>query len=69
VAARIVETAAEHGVAIEENAALAAALAEVDLDAEIPEPLFRAVAEVIAFVLRTRGQMLDAAGDGRVEME
>lgn len=57
VAAKIAATAAEHGVAIEENPALAEALAHVDLDDEIPEPLFRAVAEVIAFVLRTKGEM------------
>jgi flagellar biosynthesis protein len=61
VAAKIAATAAEHGVAIEENPALAEALAHVDLDDEIPETLFRAVAEVIAFVLRTKGEM--AAGD------
>jgi flagellar biosynthesis protein len=57
VAARIAATAAEHGVPVEENPALAEALAEVDLDDAIPEPLFRAVAEVIAFVLRTRQRM------------
>jgi flagellar biosynthesis protein len=56
VAAKIAATAAEHGVAIEENPALAEALAHVDLDDEIPEALFRAVAEVIAFVLRARGE-------------
>lgn len=61
VAAKIAATAAEHGVAIEENPALAEALAHVDLDDEIPETLFRAVAEVIAFVLRTKGEM--APGD------
>lgn len=57
VAAKIAATAAEHGVAIEENPALAEALAHVDLDDEIPETLFRAVAEVIAFVLRARGAL------------
>lgn len=67
VAAKIAATAAEHGVAIEENPALAEALAHVDLDEEIPETLFRAVAEVIAFVLRTKGQMAPAEGQDAVE--
>jgi len=53
VAEAIVATAETHGVAVEENPLLAAALAQVELDAEIPEALYRAVAEVIAFVLRS----------------
>jgi flagellar biosynthesis protein len=57
VAERIVETAKAAGVAVEENPALAAALAEVELDDEIPEALYRAVAHVILFVLRTTGQL------------
>lgn len=53
VAETIVATAESHGVAVEENPLLAAALAQVELDEEIPEPLYKAVAEVIAFVLRS----------------
>ncbi|MDK9697381.1 MAG: EscU/YscU/HrcU family type III secretion system export apparatus switch protein [Siculibacillus sp.] len=49
----IVAAAETHGVAVEENPILAAALAQVELDAEIPEQLYKAVAEVIAFVLRS----------------
>ena len=67
VAARIAATAAEHGVAIEENPALAEALAHVDLDDEIPETLFRAVAEVIAFVLRARGELAGGAAEAAVD--
>lgn len=52
VAEAILASAKASGVPLEENAALAEALARVDLDAEIPEALYRAVAEVIAFVLR-----------------
>lgn len=55
VAETIVATAETHGVAVEENPLLAVALARVDLDEEIPEPLWRAVAEVIAFVLGSAG--------------
>lgn len=53
VAEKIIETAREHNVAIEENPVLAEALAKVDLDTEIPVPLYKAVAEVIGFVLQT----------------
>lgn len=52
LAEKILSTAREHGVPIEENGPLAAALAEVELDAEIPEELYRAVAEVLTFILR-----------------
>ncbi len=53
-AARIIETAREHGVPVEENAILAAALSAVELDDHIPEELYRSVAQVIAFVLNAR---------------
>ncbi len=57
VADRIVETAKAAGVAIEENPVLAEALAQVELDDEIPDALYRAVAQVILFVLRASGQL------------
>lgn len=52
VAERIIETAREAGVPVEEDAGLAAALSTIELDQEIPPALYRAVAEVIGFVLR-----------------
>jgi flagellar biosynthesis protein len=51
---RILDLAAEAGVPIERNPELAAALSAVELDAEIPIELFRAVAIVIGQVLRAR---------------
>jgi len=57
IAERIRETAIEHDVPIEENAPLAEALSVVELDDEIPEALYRAVAEVIGFVLRASGTL------------
>lgn len=54
VARKIVETAREHEVAIEQNALLAEALSAVELDDNIPEELYRATAQVIAFVLSLR---------------
>lgn len=52
VAEKIVEKAREHGVAIENNEVLAKALSQVELDQQIPGELYRAVAEVIVFVMR-----------------
>lgn len=57
LAERIVETGREHGVAVEQNAVLAQALSAVELDDEIPEDLYRAVAQVISFVLSLRGEL------------
>jgi flagellar biosynthetic protein FlhB len=55
VALRIRTVATEAGVPIVENPPLARALyAGVELDAQIPEEHYRAVAEVIGFVMRMR---------------
>jgi flagellar biosynthesis protein len=57
IAEKILETARAHGITIEGNGALAEALSGVELDREIPEELYRAVAEVIGFVLRAAGRL------------
>ena len=55
LALRIRAVAAEHGVPVVENPPLARALhASVELDAEIPVEHYKAVAEVIGYVLRLR---------------
>ena len=48
----IIAAAREHGVPIEENPGLAEALAQVEIGDEIPVELYRAVAEVLTFILR-----------------
>jgi flagellar biosynthesis protein len=53
----ILALAREHGIPIEENAALAEALAQVELGEDIPEALYRAVAEVLIFILRASGKV------------
>jgi flagellar biosynthesis protein len=50
---KIIETAQAHGVPLRQDAALAEALAGVELETEIPEALYQAVAVVIGYVLRT----------------
>ena len=57
VAQRIVELAEEHGIIIDTNAELAEALSRVELDELIPVELYKAVAEVIGYVLRTREKL------------
>jgi flagellar biosynthesis protein len=54
---KIVETAHAHGVPIEENAELAAALSEVEIGEEIPVELYKAVAQVLTFILRLSGKV------------
>jgi len=54
---RIIDTAKEHGVPLQQNPALAEALSQVELDDQIPEALYRAVAEVLGFILRASGHL------------
>ena len=49
---KIIEVAKAHDIPIEENEALAGALSNVELGDEIPAELYKAVAEVLIFVLR-----------------
>ena len=56
VAQRIIETARKHNVPLEEDAALAGALARVDLNREIPRELWIAVAHVLAFAWSVAGK-------------
>ena len=57
VGAKIVEIAKAHDIPIEENEVLAGALSKVELGEEIPEELYKAVAEVLIFVLRLSGRV------------
>ena len=50
----IIALARAHGVPIEENPGLAEALADIDIGDEIPVELYRAVAEVLTFILSRR---------------
>lgn len=50
LAERIMAVAREHGVPVHEDAGLAGALYRLDLLEEIPPELYRAVAEVLAFL-------------------
>ncbi len=56
VAEKIVGIAEGAGVHIEQNEPLARSLSQLELDQQIPQELYRAVAEVIGFILRKAGQ-------------
>jgi flagellar biosynthetic protein FlhB len=62
IAARIRAIAAEHDVPVISNPPLARALhASVEVNSEIPEEMFGAVAQLLAFVYRTAGRRAEAA--------
>jgi flagellar biosynthesis protein len=52
VAERIIALAREHGVPVRDDAALAQALARLELEAEVPPELWAAVAEALVWAYR-----------------
>ena len=56
LAERIIALAREHGIPIHESPDLVHLLTQLPPDTAIPVELYRAVAEVIAFLLRTAEQ-------------
>ncbi len=52
MAEQIIALAEEHGIHVHEDPGLVALLAKLELDTPIPEDLYQAVAEVLAFVYR-----------------
>ena len=54
---KIIEVARAHDIPLEENEVLAGALSNVELGDEIPEELYKAVAEVLVFVLKLSKQI------------
>ena len=62
VARRIIETAKEAGVHIQEDANLVELLSKIDLGDEIPTELYQTVAEVLAFVYRVNDKFKEKMG-------
>lgn len=52
IAEKIIEVANEHNIPLHEDKEMVQVLDALDLDTEIPAELFRAVAEVLAFIYR-----------------
>ncbi len=59
VAQQIIELAKEHGIPIHEDPDLAVLLSQLELYEDIPESLYRAVAEVLAFAYIVSGKTPD----------
>ncbi len=56
IADKIINIAAEHGIPLQQNDGLVEVLSEMDLGDEIPENLYKAIAEVIAFAYILTGK-------------
>jgi flagellar biosynthesis protein len=54
---KIIEVAKANDIPIQENEALVGALSNVELGDEIPAELYKAVAEVLIFMLKLSGQI------------
>jgi flagellar biosynthesis protein len=57
IAEKIIEVAKEHNVPVYEDKNLTQILEALDLETEIPAELYRAVAEVLAFIYRLNGKL------------
>jgi len=57
LAEEIIAIAREHGVPLYENPELVHSLARLDLGDEIPELLYRVIAEIIAFAYHIQGKV------------
>jgi FlhB-like protein len=64
IAERIVAVAREHGLHVHEDPDLVALLGKLPVNAEIPPDLYRAVAEVLAFVYRLNQRVVGAGAGG-----
>ena len=56
VAEKIIELARQHGIPIRKDPPLVQMLSKLDIDETIPEELYQAVAEVLAFVYRMNAE-------------
>ena len=56
LAEEIIRLAEEHGIPLYENSELVNILSKLDLGEEIPEVLYRVIAEIIAFAYHLQGK-------------
>lgn len=57
VADKIIALAREHGVPVREDRNMVEVLSTLDLYEEIPPELYKAVAEILAFLYKTSGKL------------
>lgn len=60
IAEKILELAEKEGIPVSEDPDLVAALAQLDFYDEIPQELYQAVAEILAFAYRVNNKMRDS---------
>ncbi len=63
-AEKIIELARRHDIPIREDKALVQILSRLDIDQQIPPELYRAVAEILAFVYSANEQYRKKQGPG-----
>ena len=63
-AEKIIELARRHDIPIREDKALVQILSRLDIDQQIPPELYRAVAEILAFVYSANEQYREKQGPG-----
>lgn len=56
IAQEIIETAKNHNIPIQQDPELVGLLSQVELNQEIPEPLYEAVAQVLIFAYQISGK-------------
>lgn len=69
LADEIIRIAREHEVPLYENAELASILARLSLNEEIPESLYRVIAEILAFAFHIRGRTPEDAHPAKPETD
>ena len=67
IAEKIIELARKNHVPIKNDPGLVQILSKLDIDEQIPVELYRAVAEILAFVYSTNNRYRDGAGSPRTE--
>jgi flagellar biosynthesis protein len=63
-AEKIIELARRHDIPVREDKALVQILSRLDIDQQIPPELYRAVAEILAFVYSANEQYREKGGSG-----
>ncbi|HZK83740.1 MAG TPA: EscU/YscU/HrcU family type III secretion system export apparatus switch protein [Desulfosporosinus sp.] len=66
VARKMIEVAEAEGIPIQKNEVLIEALMQVELTKEIPPQLYRAVAEILAFIYRLDKKKLRASSSSTI---
>ena len=64
IAEKIIELAVKNGIPIRNDPALVQVLSKLDIDEAIPQELYQAVAEVLAFVYKMNEQRRQASSSG-----